>query len=130
MAFTRCSAQSSGPIERLANANHSIQDGMITAERLSDVLELEPESAKRRESAIDWPIDGRIEFENVSFQYGSRLPVFEGVNLRIEPGECIGIVGESGSGKTTLVSLIGRLFDPASGRVTIDGIDVRDYTFD
>jgi ATP-binding cassette subfamily B protein len=130
MAFYTMLGTILAPIERLANANHFIQDGIVAAERLSDVLELEPESAKQRESAIDRPIDGRIEFENVGFQYGSRLPVFEAVNLRIEPGECIGIVGESGSGKTTLVSLIARLFDPASGRVTIDGIDVHDYTFD
>jgi ABC-type multidrug transport system fused ATPase/permease subunit len=130
MAFYSMLGTILGPIERLANANHSIQDGIIATERLSDILELEPESTRERESAIDRPIDGRIEFEDVSFQYGSRLPVFNSVNLRIEAGECIGIVGESGSGKTTLVSLITRLFDPASGRVMIDGIDVRDYTFD
>jgi ATP-binding cassette subfamily B protein len=130
MAFYTLLGTILGPIERLANANQSIQDAMIAADRLFDVLELEPESRRQRSCAINEPLKGAIEFRNVSFAYGARPPVFEGVSIRIGAGECVGVIGESGCGKTTLVSLIARLFDPKSGRVLIDGVDVRDYTFD
>jgi ATP-binding cassette, subfamily C, bacteriocin exporter len=130
MAFYTLLGTILGPVERLAGANQSIQDAMIAADRLSDVLDVEPESRKQRSSAISEPLKGTIEFQNVSFAYGSRPPVFEGVNIRVEAGECAGIVGDSGCGKTTLVRLIARLFDPQSGRVLIDGVDVRDYTFE
>jgi ATP-binding cassette, subfamily C, bacteriocin exporter len=119
-----------GPIERLANANHSIQDGLIAAQRLGEILELEPELQRERTNALDRELQGAIEFRNVTFGYGSRAPVFCNVNLKIAAGECIGIVGESGSGKTTLVNLLGRFFEPSSGLVLLDGFDIRDYTFE
>ncbi len=119
-----------GPIERLANANQSIQDAVIAADRLGEVLELSSESARQRLCALDRPLQGAIEFQNVSVRYGSRLPVFEGLDIRIAAGECVGIIGESGCGKTSLVGLLARLLEPASGRVLIDGVDVRDYTLE
>jgi ATP-binding cassette subfamily B protein len=119
-----------GPIERLATSNHSIQDAMIAADRLGEVLELQAESAKQCDLPLDRSIEGSVEFRDVSFRYGSRPPIFEGVNFRIAAGECVGIVGESGAGKTTMVSLIARFFDPASGQILIDGIDVREYKLD
>ena len=119
-----------GPIERLANANQSIQDAVIAADRLGEVLELSSESARQRLCALDRPLQGAIEFQNVSVRYGSRLPVFEGLDIQIAAGECVGIIGESGCGKTSLVGLLARLLEPASGRVLIDGVDVRDYTLE
>jgi ATP-binding cassette subfamily B protein/subfamily B ATP-binding cassette protein MsbA len=71
---------------------------------------------------------GRIVFENVNFGYPGRAPVLEHIDLDIEPGETIALVGASGGGKSTLVSLIPRFFDPASGRVLLDGQDVRSLT--
>ena len=118
------------PVERLANANQSIQDAIMAAGRLGEVLELDPELKKQRTNALDCPIEGSIEFENVTFRYGSRLPVFENFNLKIRPGDSLGIIGESGAGKTTLVNMLGRFLEPTSGRIAIDGIDIRDYTFD
>ena len=119
-----------GPIERLASSNQPIQDAIIAADRLGEVMELEPELKRQRASSINVPIAGSVEFQNVTFRYGSRLPVFDSFNLRIERGECIGITGESGCGKTTLANLLARFFEPESGRILIDGIDLRDYTFD
>jgi ATP-binding cassette subfamily B protein len=70
------------------------------------------------------PISGGIELRNVGFRYGSRS-VASGVDLRIEPGEMIGLVGHSGSGKSTLVNLICRFYDPTEGAILVDGIDIR-----
>jgi ATP-binding cassette subfamily B multidrug efflux pump len=71
---------------------------------------------------------GDIRFENVTFHYGKGRGVIHGLNLRIAPGEKVGIVGRSGAGKSTLVNLLLRFFDPEAGRVTIDGQDIRDVT--
>jgi len=118
------------PIERLANANQSIQDAIIAASRLGEILELNPELSRQGANALDQPLKGSLEFQNVTFRYGSRSPVFENFSLRIGPGECVAIVGESGCGKTTLVNLLARFLEPASGRILIDGVDVQDYTFE
>lgn len=130
MAFYTLLGAILGPLERLALANPSIQDAMIAADRLSDILELPLETARQQPDAIDASLKGAIEFQDVSFAYGGRPPVFEHLNLKIEPGECIGIEGPTGSGKTTLIRLISRLYDPTSGRILLDGIDTRAYTFD
>jgi len=130
MAFYTMLGMILGPVERLAGANQTIQDAIIAADRLSEVLELDPEVSQQRANAIDRPIAGAIEFQNVAFRYGSRGPVFQDLNLKIEAGESIGIIGESGCGKTTLANLLARFFEPSAGRILIDGVDVRDYTFD
>lgn len=130
MAFHTMLGTILGPIERLANANQSIQDAIIAADRLGEVLDLDLEMQRQRTNGLDRAIAGGIEFKNVTFQYGSRAPVFRNFNLQIQAGESILILGESGSGKTTLVNLLGRFFEPTSGRVLIDGIDAQDYTFD
>jgi ABC-type bacteriocin transporter len=130
MAFHTMLGTILGPIERLANANQSIQDAIIAADRLGEVMELQPELQRQRTSSIDVPMTGSIEFQNVTFRYGSRLPLLDSFNLRIERGECVGIIGESGCGKTTLANLLARFFEPESGRILIDGINLKDYTFD
>ena len=130
MAFHTMLGTILGPIERLANANQSIQDAIIAADRLGEILELDSELSKQRVNAIDRPLTGSIEFQNVTFRYGSRLPIFENFDLQIAPGECAAIIGESGRGKTTLVNLLARFLEPASGRILIDGVDIRDYSFE
>jgi ATP-binding cassette subfamily B protein len=73
---------------------------------------------------------GKIEFREVSFNYSSEKRVFENLSITIQPGERVGLVGFSGSGKSTFVNLILRLFDPQSGQILIDGVDIRDMTQD
>ena len=119
-----------GPLERLAGANQSIQDAMVAAQRLGDVLDLEPELAKERESAIDCRVKGAVEFDSVGFQYSPAKVVLGGFSMKIEAGECVGIVGESGSGKTTIANLLGRFYEPQAGAIRVDGVDIRDYTLD
>jgi ATP-binding cassette subfamily B protein/subfamily B ATP-binding cassette protein MsbA len=71
-------------------------------------------------------VKGHVEIENVSFSYRTGEPVLRGISLKAQPGDTVAFVGATGAGKTTLASLIPRFFDPASGRVLLDGMDVRD----
>jgi ATP-binding cassette subfamily B protein len=77
------------------------------------------------------PIQHGFEFQDVSFVYpGTSRVVLDGLNLRIEPGERIALIGENGQGKTTLVKLLMRLYDPVSGRILLDGVDLREYNLE
>jgi ATP-binding cassette subfamily B protein len=75
-------------------------------------------------------ISGHVKFEQVSFSYPNGEPVFAGLDLEVRPGECVAILGMTGSGKSTLLGLVPRFFDATSGRVTIDGVDVRELELD
>ena len=130
MAFHSLLATVVGPVERLANVNQQILDAIVAADRLGEVLELDTELSGQRPTAVDRPVDGAVEFFDVTCRYGANPSVFEHVSFRIEPGECVGIAGESGCGKTTLVNLLGRFLEPSSGRISIDGIHLADYTLD
>jgi len=115
------------PVERLANANQTILDAVVAADRLGEVLELETEAGRQRANAVDRPLDGDIVFSAVTCRYAARKAVIENFSASIHAGECVGIIGESGAGKSTLVNLLARFIEPDAGRVTIDGIDVQDY---
>ena len=119
-----------GPIERLATANQSIQDALVAGERLGEMFQVESEQKQRPSLAIDRKIEGSIEFRNVSFRYGNRLPVIQNQSLQIRKGECCRIAGPSGSGKSTLVRSLGRFLEPESGQVLIDGTDVGEFTLE
>ncbi len=104
---------------------------LASARRIKEVLDAEitvtDEGARRKDARIT---RGEIEFSGVSFRYYKNSPdrVLSDIDLRIPAGETVGIIGSTGSGKTTLVSLIPRLYDADEGRITVDGIDVRDYS--
>ena len=119
-----------GPVDRLANANQSIQDALVAGERLGEIFQIETEESREPSMKIARPIEGAIEFQNVSFGYGNRPPVIEDQSFSIRSGECCRIVGASGSGKTTLARALGRFLTPDRGRVLIDAIDVNDYTLE
>jgi ATP-binding cassette subfamily B protein len=101
-----------------------------STERIVEVLDSTPEVVDRPGARALSNVDGLVKFEDVCFSYAADCgePVLNKVNLAAEPGETIAILGATGSGKSTLVHLIPRFYDPTSGRVTLDGIDVRDVT--
>ena len=104
---------------------------LASARRIREVLDekidLDDSFAAEKEKTVS---EGAIEFRNVSFSYYKNSPekVLEGINLRIEPGETVGIIGSTGCGKTTLVSLIPRLYDADAGEILVDGVNVKDYS--
>ncbi len=105
-----------------------VQLGVASAKRILELVNSETDLDENR-AGVARPIRGEVTFENVSFSYNGR-PVLRGIDCTARPGETIAIVGETGSGKTTLTRLINRIFDASSGRVLVDGIDVRDWNLE
>jgi ATP-binding cassette subfamily B protein len=105
-----------------------VQLGMASADRILKLITTETELDLNRDG-VSQPIRGEVAFEKVSFGYNG-TPVLNNISFRALPGETVAIVGLTGSGKTTLTSLINRIFDANSGRVLVDGIDVRDWSLE
>jgi len=125
VAFNMLSARVAGPVLRLASLWQDFQQARISVERLGDILNTPTEPAHNPNRATLPPIEGRIEFDSVTFRYRPDAPeVLRRVSLDIDPGEIVGIVGASGSGKSTLAKLVQRLYVPESGRVLVDGVDL------
>jgi ABC-type multidrug transport system fused ATPase/permease subunit len=104
------------------------QRATASGERIFQILD-EPEEIAERPGAIELPPgEGRITFEGVSFGYDPERPVLDGIALEVEPGRSIAVIGHTGSGKTTLTALVPRFYDVTTGRVLVDGTDVRDVT--
>ena len=114
------------PIQLLAQQYTTYQQGKASITKLQSLLSVPPATPEREGAAPLPPIAGEISFEDVSFGYDASSPVLEGVGLTIRAGESIAVVGPTGAGKSTLAKLITRFYDPTSGRVLIDGHDLRD----
>ncbi|MBU5638257.1 lipid A export permease/ATP-binding protein MsbA [Geomonas sp. Red69] len=115
------------PIKRLLAAFNNLQRSMGAAERVFEVMDEKPEIVDAPGSRDLGKARGEVEFRDVRFKYEDDY-VLQGVNLTAKRGEVIALVGPSGGGKTTLVSLITRFYDPTSGQVLMDGVDIRERT--
>jgi ATP-binding cassette, subfamily B, bacterial len=116
------------PMRDLSKMTDTVSKALIGYERIQEVLEIESKVRDLPRARRAPKFKGKIEFNNVSFSYDAEHPVLKGINLKIEPGQVAAIVGPSGTGKSTLVNLIARFYDPESGEVKIDGVDIRNYT--
>ncbi len=132
MAFNAMIGNVTGPIMGLIGLWPQIQEARIALDRLNDIYDTPMETSRHGDyAAAPRQIEGRIAFEKVFFRYGAGAEepyVLNDIDLTVEPGRKVAVVGRSGAGKTTLVKLIPRLFDPTEGRVTLDGIDLRDFS--
>jgi ABC-type multidrug transport system fused ATPase/permease subunit len=114
------------PLRMLGMWIGQAQRATASGERIFEVMD-EAEEVSDRPGAVELPRgDGRVRFEGVSFGYDDRRPVLQDVDLVLEPGRTVALIGHTGSGKTTLASLVPRFYDVTAGRVTIDGLDVKD----
>lgn len=126
IAFRIISGFVTQPLLRLSTIWQSIQELRVSFERLADIIDTPQEATESDKGKIPLPgIDGRIEFENLSFSFQSGQPnILKNINLKINSGQFVGIVGQSGSGKSTLMKLLPRLYNPSAGRILIDGYDI------
>jgi subfamily B ATP-binding cassette protein MsbA len=115
----------------LASLFGSYQEAVGAASRVFELLDMQPTVAEPRQAMLmRRPLRGDVVVDGVSFRYGDTLPLaLDDVSIHIAPGEVVALVGPSGAGKTTLASLLPRFWDVTSGRITLDGIDVRELSF-
>ena len=129
-SFVLYSRRFSGPINEFANIISELQSALAAAERFLTLLDLPSEPVDADNAVKLEGSKGRVQFDDVSFGYTEDVTVLHNVSFTAEPGKVIAIVGETGCGKTTLINLLMRFYDVSSGRILLDGRDIRDVTRD
>lgn len=128
IAFLVYSVNISNPVKRLGNVYGSIQKAVAAAERVFDVLDTLPE-IQDMPGATELPsVQGRVTFENVTFEYRAGEPALRNMSIDIPSGQVLAIVGPSGAGKSTIANLLPRFYDPQEGSILIDGVDIKKVT--
>jgi ATP-binding cassette subfamily B protein len=116
------------PMRDLSKMTDTVSKATVGYERIQEILEIQSKVRDLPGARRAPKFKGKIEFDDVSFGYDDEHEVLKNLSLKIEPGQVAAIVGPSGTGKSTLVNLIARFYDPVSGTVRIDGVDIRRYT--
>lgn len=114
------------PLRQIADRFNNIQRGIVGAERVLGVMDEDfalPNTGKISKDHFE----GKIEFKNVHFSYDEKQEVLKGISFKVNPGETVAIVGATGAGKSTIISLITRLYDINSGKILLDGVDLKEY---
>jgi ATP-binding cassette subfamily B protein/subfamily B ATP-binding cassette protein MsbA len=114
------------PLNSIVNTGSMVQHAAGSADRIFEVLDT-PLQVADRPGAREAALQGHVRYEDITFGYEPGRPVLKGISLEARPGEVVAVVGPTGAGKTTLVNLLVRFFDPWTGRVTVDGEDIRNY---
>tara|TARA_B100000902_G_scaffold157872_1_gene153975 strand:+ start:4315 stop:5994 length:1680 start_codon:yes stop_codon:yes gene_type:complete len=113
------------PVSRLHQLNQMLQSGRAAAERVFDILDSVDEPGLNGGIELKAPVNGRVEYKDVEFNYGEDTQTINGVNLNAEPGQTIALVGPTGAGKTTVINLLTRFYEHGSGDILIDGIEIK-----
>jgi subfamily B ATP-binding cassette protein MsbA len=115
------------PVQDLAKMSNTLAQTAVALERVQAILDTHAIVPERSDAREPGPLKGAIIFEHVGFGYDPSIPVLRDVNFSITPGQLVGVVGATGGGKSTVVSLIPRFYDPGTGRVLMDGVDLREF---
>jgi ATP-binding cassette, subfamily B, bacterial len=130
LVFTSYLKAAFDPMRQISKQVGQIAKATASGERVVDILEYEPKVRDLPKATKAHPFYGCVRFEQVTFGYEQSQEIVKDLNFVAQPGQQVALVGPSGSGKSTLLSLILRLHDPVSGRILIDGQDIREYTLD
>lgn len=115
-----------GPVQGLTTIYQTLRQAAVSLETVFSILDADDPLADAPGARPVTAVAGEVVFENVGFAYDGRTPVLEGIDLHARPGETIALVGPSGAGKSTMVALLQRLYDPTTGAIRLDGVDIRD----
>ena len=129
MAFTTLAGYFTNPVSNLVGMQLQIQEAQISIKRLSEIMESEQEQESGEYMELE-DIDGNIEIKDVTFRYGNRKPVLNNVSFTIPQGHKVALVGSSGSGKSTIAKLLLKYYEPEAGSISIDGVDINEYSND
>jgi ATP-binding cassette subfamily B protein len=125
VVFAGLLEQFSGQVNNLSTIVNSVQQSLIGARRVFEILDAPVEVKTAPDAWRRAKLVGEVRFENVSFAYSGAESVVRDIDLTVQPGQCVAILGATGSGKSALMSLIPRFYDPTAGRILVDGIDIR-----
>ncbi|MEN2744930.1 ABC transporter ATP-binding protein [Sinomonas halotolerans] len=127
-AFIQYSREFTQPLGQIAGMANMLQSGVASAERTFELLDADEEEPETATAHLPAVTDGHVGFEHVTFSYTPDAPLIEDLSLTAEPGHTVAIVGPTGAGKTTLVNLVMRFYEISSGRILLDGVDIRDLS--
>ena len=130
VAFLTYAVNLANPVKRLSRVYAAIQKAMAAADRVFEVMDLDEKITDVPGAKPLPPIQGQVEFKDITFSYKEGQPALQHISLKAEPGQMIALVGPSGSGKSTIANLIPRFYDVDSGTIAIDGHDIRQVTAD
>jgi ATP-binding cassette subfamily B protein len=130
VVFAGLLQQFNGQVASITTIANSVQQSFTAARRVFEVLDTPTEVQTRPGAFVPAQLSGRVEFEKVCFGYHPDIPVLQNISFTASPGQVLGVFGITGAGKSSLLSLIPRFYDPQSGRILVDGRDLRDLDLD